>query len=84
MLVSVTLLNRATFAQPYPALELTLVDFNGALIAHRRFQPAEYLFTGADVAQGMSPLGVVQVALELVTPAAPLNLDLTSWSFALF
>lgn len=84
LLVSVTLLNKASFRQAYPAIELTLADFNGALISRRRFQPADYLLTGTDITQGLAPQGVTQVALEIVTPAAPLNLDITSWDFVLF
>ena len=84
LLVSVTLLNKAPFRQAYPAIEPTLTDFNGALISRRRFQPADYLLTDADTTQGLAPQGVVLVALEIVTPAPALNLDLTSWDFALF
>lgn len=84
LLVSVALLNKAPFAQPYPALELTLADFNGALIARRRFQPADYLLPGVDIAQGMAPQGTAQIALEVVTPESAVSLDLTSWNFALF
>ncbi|MDO9371191.1 MAG: DUF3426 domain-containing protein [Gammaproteobacteria bacterium] len=84
LLVSVTLLNKASFRQAYPAIELTLADFNGALISRRRFQPADYLLTDVSISQGLAPQGVAQVTLEIVTPAAPLNLDLTSWDFALF
>lgn len=84
LLVSVTLLNKASFRQAYPAIELTLADFNGALIARRRFQPADYLLTDVDIKQGLAPQGVTQVGLEIATPAAPLNLDLTSWDFVLF
>ena len=84
LLVSVTLLNKAAFRQAYPSIELTLTDFNGALISRRRFQPADYLITDVDITQGLAPQGVAQVALEIVTPKAPLNLDLTSWDFVLF
>lgn len=84
LLVSVTLLNKARFAQPYPAIELTLTDFNGALVGRRRFPPAEYLLPDVDAARGMPPQGAAAVTLELVTPTTAVNLDLTSWSFALF
>ncbi|MDP1708594.1 MAG: zinc-ribbon and DUF3426 domain-containing protein [Gammaproteobacteria bacterium] len=84
LLVSVTLLNKAPFAQPYPALELTLADFNGALVGHRRFQPADYLLPDVDIGRGMAPQTVTTVRLDMVTPSASANPDLISWSFALF
>lgn len=84
LLVSVTLLNKARFAQPYPTIELTLTDFNGALVGRRRFLPAEYLLPDVGAAHGMPPQGAAAVTLELVTPTTAVNLDLTSWSFALF
>lgn len=83
LLASVTLLNKARFAQPYPTIELTLADFNGALVGRRRFQPAEYLPPDVDIGRGMAPQGIATAGLELVTPATPINLDLASWSFTL-
>lgn len=84
LLAGVTLLNKAPFAQPYPALELTLVDFNGVLVGRRRFQPTDYLLPDVDIGRGMAPQTVTTVRLDLVTPSVSTNLDLTSWSFALF
>lgn len=84
LLASLTLLNKASFVQPYPVIELTLTDFNGALVGQRRFAPAEYLLPDVDATRGMPPQGAAAVTLELVTPSAPVNLELTSWSLALF
>lgn len=57
VLVNVTLLNKASFRQAYPAIEFTLADFNGALIARRRFQPADYILTDIDITQGLAAAG---------------------------
>ncbi|MEO8409055.1 MAG: DUF3426 domain-containing protein [Propionivibrio sp.] len=43
LVLSTTLRNRATFAQPYPALELSLTDTADNAIVRRVFRPAEYL-----------------------------------------
>lgn len=43
LLISLTLVNRAAFAQPFPILEISFYDVNGAPVALRRLTPAEYL-----------------------------------------
>lgn len=41
--INVNLINRAAFAQPYPALELTLSDTDGRIVGRRTYEPADYL-----------------------------------------
>lgn len=41
--VTVKLVNEATFAQPYPDLELTLTDQDGWVVGRRTFAPRHYL-----------------------------------------
>lgn len=43
LLVSVTIINRAAFAQPYPTVQLSFLDLGGEVIATRTFSPNEYL-----------------------------------------
>ena len=43
LLISATIVNKASFAQPYPDLQVTLYDLTGTVVAERRFKPAEYL-----------------------------------------
>ena len=43
LLISATFINRASFKQPYPDITISLSDLSGALVAQRRFTPAEYL-----------------------------------------
>lgn len=68
------LVNRATYAQPYPFVELTLTTMNGRLVATRRFKPAEYLAGEATNARRMQPRTPVHISLALKDPGeAPLN-----------
>lgn len=66
LLVRAVMVNRAALAQPFPTLELTLFDVNGATLASRRFRPAEYL---DDPQPGpMAPDQPVQFSLRLIAP----------------
>jgi hypothetical protein len=42
-LFKATINNRAAFAQPYPNIELALLDYSGDPFTHRIFQPQDYL-----------------------------------------
>jgi predicted Zn finger-like uncharacterized protein len=84
LLVRLSLVNRAGFAQPYPDLQLTLSDLGGRQFAQRRFHPAEYLPSGSDIAQGMSSNVSIPVTLEIAAPFSPTNLEASSWSFRLY
>ncbi len=71
LLVNATLVNEATFAQPYPVLELWLYDTQGAVVAGRRFEPREYLDRALD-ADGLMPARQpLHVVLEVVGPKPP-------------
>lgn len=64
LLVTITLVNEATFEQPYPAIDLSLGDGTEPNAARRRFTPEEYL--GPDGRHSFLPVGqAVQVLLEL-------------------
>ena len=43
LMVSVTIINHATFAQPYPDINIDFSDVRGDVIASRIFRPDEYL-----------------------------------------
>lgn len=47
MTLSAVLRNRASHAQPWPAIELTLTDFANVVVARRMLLPAEYLGNSA-------------------------------------
>ncbi|MDO9319025.1 MAG: zinc-ribbon and DUF3426 domain-containing protein [Gammaproteobacteria bacterium] len=60
--------NTAAFAQPFPALELRFTDADNALVAQRRFLPAEYLTADLADMQMMPPDAPVQIQLEILDP----------------
>lgn len=69
--------NHASFAQPFPNLELRFSDINGKIVARRLFKPAEYVrgeLTGAK----LMPAGVdIRFSIEVVKPAPDaVNFDL--------
>lgn len=60
-----TLKNRASFAQDYPHLELTLTDTRDQPIVRKVFAPVEYLAQGADARTGFAANGDLAVNLGL-------------------
>ena len=59
--------NRATFAQGYPSLELTLTDLQDKTVARRVFHPADYLKAGNEVPKGLAANRELEIALHLDT-----------------
>jgi predicted Zn finger-like uncharacterized protein len=68
LLINATLVNRATFPQPFPILELTFSNASGTPVASRRFSPAEYLGDRTDLKPGMPVDVPLQVVLEIEDP----------------
>lgn len=68
LLINATFVNRASFPQVYPVLQISLSNESGAVVAMRRFQPEEYLAQGTRIAAGMMPGAPVRVVLEVVEP----------------
>ncbi len=68
LIVSTTLINTATFVQPFPLLTMVFSDINGVKIAQRRFIPREYLSNTVDLDTGMPPDMPIRIDLELVDP----------------
>ncbi|HET8707753.1 MAG TPA: DUF3426 domain-containing protein [Pseudomonadales bacterium] len=69
--------NHASFAQPFPNLELRFSDINGKIVARRLFKPSEYVrgeLTGAK----LMPAGVdIRFSIEVVKPSPDaVNFDL--------
>ncbi len=59
--INVNLINRAAFAQPYPALELTLSDTDGRIVGRRTYQPSDYLREDTEETALLDP-GILAVA----------------------
>ncbi len=70
LMISATLLNRATFAQPYPAVEVVMRDLGGKVVAARRFQPQEYLPGDATPHHLLAPQGTAQLVLDVTDPGS--------------
>lgn len=68
LMISASVRNDATFAQPYPVLTITLSDAQGQRIAMRRLQPHEYLDDEATLQRGLAPGAVAVLLLEVEDP----------------
>lgn len=65
-----TLVNRAHHIQPYPLLEVSLIDSQGQLVARRSYRPSEYLNKPEAIQQGMPPQVAISVQLDITSPGA--------------
>jgi len=68
LLVSATIINNASFTQPYPGLQLSFSDMNGVKVATRNFMPKDYLPSKYSSKKGMESNIPIQLELELVDP----------------
>ena len=68
LLITVVIVNNATFPQPFPAMEVRLSDINGQLVARRIFYPGDYLDADVDMRNGLPAKSPVQLALEIADP----------------
>lgn len=66
--VKATLVNRAEIVQPYPLLEVSLIDSQGQLVARRTYPPREYLSKPEIIQQGMPPQLAINVQLDITSP----------------
>ena len=67
IILNALLHNRASYAQAYPNLELTLTDVQDKALARRTFRPVEYLKQGEDEKQGLAANRELSVKLNLDT-----------------
>lgn len=68
LLVNLTLYNSAKAVQPFPMLQLDLLDLMGRAVASRRFQPHEYLDASVRAEAGMPSDVPIHVMLEVAEP----------------
>jgi predicted Zn finger-like uncharacterized protein len=66
--IRATIVNRAEHAQPYPLLEVSLIDNQGHLVARRAYPPRDYLKKPETIAAGLPPHVAVQVSLDITSP----------------
>lgn len=68
LLISATVRNNATFAQPYPVVSITLSDLDQNRIAMRRFRPASYIADADTRAAGLAPGATTALMFEVRDP----------------
>ncbi|RJG13291.1 DUF3426 domain-containing protein [Pseudomonas cavernicola] len=68
LVVDAILYNRASFAQPFPLLEIRFADINGQLLASRRFKPSEYLAGELAGQAEMPPQTPIHISLDILDP----------------
>ncbi len=68
LLISATVRNNATFAQPYPVVSITLSDLDQNRIAMRRFRPASYIADAGTRAAGLAPGATTALMFEVRDP----------------
>jgi hypothetical protein len=78
-LFKATLTNRAAFAQPYPNLELTLLDYAGIPFSRRTFKPQHYLTQALPATLLMLPNSSTAIALNI----AMLKTNIGGYTFKL-
>jgi len=66
--LAATIVNRARQRQPYPELEITLLDAAGQPVQRQRFTPADYLAPGTPPDAGMAPEAYVPLVLAFDDP----------------
>lgn len=62
------LINRASFTQPYPQMEVTITDHHGTIVGRRVFAPSDYLSRELDANAFMVPNLVVRASVEFTNP----------------
>ena len=67
--INATIINNASFEQPFPALEIRFSDLNGQPVAKRRFLPGEYM-SSQQKADSMLPNTPIQVHLDILDPGS--------------
>ncbi|MBM3351530.1 MAG: DUF3426 domain-containing protein [Betaproteobacteria bacterium] len=71
MQLSCTLINKASFVQAYPNLELTLTNTDDEAILRKVFTPKEYLTTDKDISAGFSAEDEIKIKLPFTTLDTP-------------
>lgn len=68
LIIQLSFINKASYIQPFPVLEIYLSDAYGKATAMRRFKPDEYLSPSVKISQGVEPNVPIGLTLELVKP----------------
>jgi len=81
LVVDAVIINRAAFAQPFPAIVLTFADLNGQEVTQRVFSPTDYLADQGAQLREMPPQTPIRIAIAIQDPgqaAVSYNIDFRS------
>jgi predicted Zn finger-like uncharacterized protein len=68
LLLTATIVNRASRSQPYPDIDVSLLDSRGRKLTHQLFSPGDYLKRSSELRSGMAPDAYLTLSLELLDP----------------
>ena len=68
LMISTTLVNHASYAQPYPDVQIDFSNVRGELVASRRFIPEEYLQTDSEQLSLLQSGNPITFGLEIRDP----------------
>ena len=68
LMISTTLVNHASYAQPYPDVQIDFSNVRGELVASRRFIPEEYLQTDNEQLSLLQSGNPITFGLEIIDP----------------
>jgi predicted Zn finger-like uncharacterized protein len=66
--LSATLVNRAARSQPYPDIDVALLDAAGEVVLRQRFVPSDYLAPDASAVGELAPHAYLPLVLDLEDP----------------
>ena len=66
--LTATIVNRAQQSQPFPELEVILLDSGGDAVSQARFAPSDYLAAGTPTNTLMTPQAYLPLTLEIPDP----------------
>lgn len=66
--ITASLVNHARYMQPFPLMEVSLLDSNGVTLARRIFTPQQYLDSARRADAGMVPNHTVAASLQITLP----------------
>lgn len=67
LIISMSMVNRAGFAQPYPRVQISMANMLGRTVAQRVLQPTDYLDV-ANASETMPPGATIAVSIEVMDP----------------
>lgn len=68
--LTATVVNRAAQSQPYPDIDVALLDAAGTVVLRKRFVPSDYLAPDARAGGELAPHAYLPLVLDLADPGA--------------